>query len=150
MDVKRTRMTLWMWGSTLKFIENARREQQAFLLWANDAADTLKAQRITDMPRGGQAPDMLDVIEHMQHRIEMYREAEKDVENRIEQRLNLKRKLDAIIDDLPPIQNEVIHMRYQEGRQWEYIALKMNYDERSVRRFDRRAVETIAKKYMRF
>lgn len=144
-SVQKTRQLLWLWGNTIEYIARKREEEQAFAVWAEDAADVLKAQRITDMPRGGVGKDFSDVIAELERRRQMYAQAECKIHADIENRIRLKETIDELIEHLKPIQQSVLRLRYQDGHQWDFIALKLVYDESSVRRIETEAVKEISK-----
>lgn len=144
-SVQKTRQLLWLWGNTIEYIARKREEEQAFAVWAEDAADVLKAQRITDMPRGGVGKDFSDVITELERRRQMYAQAEYKIHDDIANRIRLKGTIDELIEHLKPIQQSVLRLRYQDGHQWDFIALKLVYDESSVRRIETEAVKEISK-----
>lgn len=138
------RRLLWSWGQTLEYIERKREEQRAFFSWADDAANTLKAQAVSDMPRGGKKSDMLDEIARVKKEREMYKEAARRVNDDIAERLELKRIIDEHVKALGAREQRVIELRYQGGHtSWRYIALKMCYDESAVRRIESTAVDKL-------
>jgi DNA-directed RNA polymerase specialized sigma24 family protein len=142
----RVRMLLWSWGQTMDLINQKREEMDALLLWAEDAADTLAAQRLTGMPGGGETADSVShAVEALDRRRQMYADAAADAQRRMEDMLRRKHAMDDLIERLPMTQQRILSLRYVDGHKWDFIALKMNYDERSVRRHENAAVSTLMK-----
>ena len=56
------RKLLWRWGNTMTALRRLEREREEAQRWANDARDTLRAQNLTGMPRGGRQSDLSDVV----------------------------------------------------------------------------------------
>lgn len=139
------RRLLWSWGNTLSDVERLEEEQKAFLRWANDARDTLRAQNLSGLPRGGARSDLADVVAETLRRARMYEEQVLKIGAEIADRIRLKHCIDELIDRLPPVQRKILAYRYSDGHEWQYIAMKMNYDEASVRRLDRQAVDFISR-----
>ena len=46
--------------------------------------------------------------------------------------------------ELEMAQRKVLEYRYIDGHGWQYIAMRMNYDERQVRRLEAQAVDRIS------
>lgn len=143
-SVHEMRRILWQWGNTLAYIARKREEQSAFRAWADDAASMLKAQQLTGMPRGGSQTDIADMLDELDRRRAMYQDAADRVTQDIDKRLRLKAAIDERMGSLTEIQRRVLTLRYEDGRQWQYIALKLCYAERSVRRMEEEAVRKMS------
>ena len=138
------RRLLWRWGNTISALRRLEREREEAQKWANDARDTLRAQNITGMPRGGCKSDLSDVVAEYIHRVEMYDELVKQIDAEIAERIRLRNCIEALVAQLTPMQEKVICYRYIDGHAWRYIAMKMNYDEDHIMRVERQAVDFIA------
>ena len=142
---QKTRKILWRWGNTINDIAKLEREREAFRRWVADAEETLRAQNLDGMPHGnGDKGDLSDVVVNAMHRQEMYREYAEKTEASIRERLRLKSVIDELIQELRPEHERVIAYRYSDGHRWQYIAMKMGYDERQVRRIEAQAVDHIS------
>lgn len=138
------RRLLWRWGNTISALRRLEREREEAQKWANDARDTLRAQNITGMPRGGRKSDLSDVVAEYIHRAEMYDDLVKQIDAEIAERIRLRNCIEALVAQLTPMQEKVICYRYIDGHAWRYIAMKMNYDEDHIMRVERQAVDYIA------
>lgn len=138
------RRLLWRWGNTISALRRLEREREEAQKWANDARDTLRAQNITGMPRGGRKSDLSDVVAEYIHRVEMYDDLVKQIDAEIAERIRLRNCIEALVAQLTPMQEKVICYRYIDGHAWRYIAMKMNYDEDHIMRVERQAVDYIA------
>ena len=138
------RRLLWRWGNTMTALRRLEREREEAQRWANDARDTLRAQNLTGMPRGGRKSDLSDVVAEYIHRVEMYDDLVKQIDLEIAERIRLRNCIEALVAQLTPMQEKVICYRYIDGHAWRYIAMKMNYDEDHIMRVERQAVDTIA------
>lgn len=138
------RRMLWRWGNTISALRKLEREREEAQRWANDARDTLRAQDLTGMPRGGRKSDLSDVVAEYIHRVEMYDDLVKQIDAEIAERIRLRNCIEALVAQLTPMQEKVICYRYIDGHAWRYIAMKMNYDEDHIMRVERQAVDYIA------
>lgn len=141
----KVRMLLWAWGQTMDLIERKREEMNALLLWAEDAVDTLAAQNLSGMPGGGGPADSVSrAVDELEKRRRMFEDAAGDARLQMDGMLRQKHVMDDLIMRLPATQQRILALRYVDGHRWTYIALKMNYDERSVKRHEQAAVGKIA------
>ena len=138
------RRLLWRWGNTISALRRLEREREEAQKWANDARDTLRAQNITGMPRGGRKSDLSDVVAEYIHRVEMFDDLVKQIDAEIAERIRMRNCIEALVAQLTPMQEKVICYRYIDGHAWRYIAMKMNYDEDHIMRVERQAVDYIA------
>lgn len=144
----RMRRVLWDWGHSLDGIARLEDELDAFNFWAEDAADTLKAQRLSGMPGGGGAGDSVArAVEDLEYRRGLYLEAARKASQEISAILRRKVIIDELVAALPRIQKRVLELRFIDGHPWSFIALKLHYDESSVKRFEAAAVSRLAKDF---
>lgn len=139
-----TRKLLWRWGNTIPALRRLECEREEAQRWANDARDTLRAQRLTGTPRGGGKSDLADVVAEYMRRVEMYDALVKQIDAEIAERIRLRNCMEALVAQLTPMQEKVIGYRYIDGHAWRYISMKMNYDEDHIMRVERQAVDYIA------
>jgi len=68
--------------------------------------------------------------------VQLFREEINRLGQEMEYYLRQKRRLDEFINSLPSLYQQLLGLRYIEGRKWTYIARKLNYAEASARRFE--------------
>lgn len=110
----RVRMLLGRWGGWTLLLARLRREQRA-------ARDWLREE---------DSPPARELLGH--------------IDREIADLLRLRETLTALVNGLTMDEQRVLMLRYETGLNWLQISLKMNYDERSVRRIETRAVDAIA------
>ena len=142
-----TRGILRIWGNTLYLLNRLEKEREAFRTWANDARVTLQAYVISGMPSGGRKKtDLSDVIARYEARAEEFDAMERKTDEERAKILRIKSAIDDVVAELEMAQRKVLEYRYIDGHGWQYIAMRMNYDERQVRRLEAQAVDCISEK----
>lgn len=111
--------------------------------WADDARETLHAQNITGMPGGGKRTDLADVVASVVRMEQNYRNLVLQIETETADLIRLRNCIEELVMQLTPIQEKIITYRYIDGRSWQYIAFKTQYDESQARRIERQAVDFI-------
>lgn len=116
MNTKRekVRMMLGQWGSWTVLLDRLRREQKAARAWAE--------------AEGGDAP----------------RELLSKIDSEIDNLIRLRNSLSGLVQALPAQEQQILILRYEQNLSWVQIGIRLNYDERSVRRQETRAVDQIA------
>lgn len=137
------RKMLWVWGNSIDKIKRLERERMFYRDQADDRRVTLRSPSLAGMPRGGKHSDLSDVIVGVQREQEMYERQAERINAEIADVLRLRNCMQECIDRLSPLQEKIIGYRYSDGHNWQYIAMKTNYDEASVRRIDTQAVDAI-------
>ena len=137
------RKMLWAWGNSIDKIRKLERERTFYRDQADDRRITLRSPSLTGMPRGGKHSDLSDVIVGVQREQAMYERQAERINTEIADVLRLRNCMQQCIDRLSPLQEKIIAYRYSDGHNWQYIAMKTNYDEASVRRIDTQAVDAI-------
>lgn len=144
----KARAKMAQWGQALQAIERLEQESAFILDLLSGLADTIGAQRLTGMPRGGGPGDPVsDAVEDMDRRREMY-QRELDRKNKaIEKWMRLYREVQALIDaHLTNQQAEIVEMRYRNGWSWPQIASAISYSETGVRKQEQRALMKISRR----
>ena len=105
-----------------------------------ETMDGLKAQQISDMPKGGGLPH--SAIENAVIKLESLRDVYAgkladwcDTQRTIEQ---------EITEKLNPVQAAVIRAYYFRRKTWEQVAVELNYDPRSITRIHGNALIALA------
>ena len=139
------RRILWQWANTTRTIERLEAERAYFRSMADEAHCMLKAQNLSGMPGSGRISDLSDVMEQIEKSAEMYARQCERINAEIADALRLRNAIQDFVSRLTPVQEKVITYRYRDGHEWQFIAIKMNYDEKSVRRIETQVVDLIAK-----
>ena len=84
------RKILWAWGNTLNRIERLEAYRRAFELFAEDARETLHAQSLSGMPRGGRSRDISDIVVKVTERAQKYEQEAQKVDVQIADALRLR------------------------------------------------------------
>lgn len=108
------RMLLGKWGGWTLLLGRLRREQRAARAWLH------------------------------QQQCEPARQLLGHIEDEIADLMRLRKTLGALVGDLPMEAQRVLLLRYEKNLSWLQISIQMNYDERSVRRIETRAVDRLA------
>lgn len=114
----RVRMLLGQWGGWMVLLGRLERELSAARNWIARAEDA-------DMLRNA-------------------RELEAQILGEIESLLRMRGSVACLMERLSAEQQQVLILRYEKKLSWVQIGMRMNYDERSVRRFELQAVDAIA------
>ena len=142
---KSTRMLLMRWGCSEEYVARLERKRKALKVWAEDALDTLRAQDFSGIPGGSHSSDLADVVANAMRRAEIYQDRLENIDREIQEHLRMCSAIDRAVHALSPVAQRVIENRYVNGLSWRLIGLRMNYDERQVRRIDAQAVDQIEK-----
>lgn len=137
------RKMLWQWGNTIRKVDKLERERAFYRNQADDRRITLRSPSLSGMPRGGKHSDLSDVIVGVMREQQMYERQADRIDAEIADALRLRNCMQECINRLTPLQEKIIAYRYSDGHNWQYIAMKTNYDEASVRRIDTQAVDAI-------
>lgn len=141
---KRARMLLWQWATTTARCKRWQAEIADLQRLINDLHDPTKAQVLTGMPGSGAISD--PTARAAERAIEIsasYMAAADAIAEQIKDAIRMKTAMDDAIGGLTAIQRRVIELRYQDEHSWEYIALKLTYDESRVRAREREAIDHI-------
>ena len=141
-----TRSILRIWGNALYLLNRLEKEREAFRAWADDARITLRAYVMTGVPGGGRKSDLSDVIARYEARAEEFDAMERKTDEERSKILRIKSAVDDVVAELEMAQRKVLEYRYIDGHGWQYIAMRMNYDERQVRRLEAQAVDFISER----
>ena len=117
------------------------KEREAFRAWADDARITLRAYVMTGVPGGGRKSDLSDVIARYEARAEEFDAMERKTDEERSKILRIKSAVDDVVAELEMAQRKVLEYSYIDGHGWRYIAMRMNDDERQVRRLESQAVD---------
>ncbi len=140
------RRLLWQWGTTAMRIERLKKERDAFFEMANDARSrSLRTSTLTGMPRGGKSSDLSDIVAAAIEESERYAVQAERINAEIDDAMRLRNCIAECVAELPPLQEKVITYRYVDDHSWRYIAMKLTYDERHVRRIEESAVDAIGR-----
>lgn len=140
----RMRSMLWNWGHALNTISGYENDLKVLRQLIVDAQDTLGAQNLDGMPHSGAPGDSVArAVELVEKRKEAYSGAERATMELIEGRLRLKTTMDRHVIELSALEQQIIRLRYQEGKEWVYIALRVNYSEAQARAIETQAIDKL-------
>ena len=128
---------LWRWGNYVSKINRLEEERKIAQRWADDARDTLNAQKITGMPGSGKKSDLADVVQSVQRMERNYRDLVFHVEAETSDLIRLRNCMEELVAQLKPFQEKVIFYRYVDGHSWRFIAMKLFCDEATARRHEK-------------
>ena len=135
---------LWKWANYVSKTTRLNDELRWARMMRDDALDTLRAQNITGMPRGGGKSDLCDVVAAHERIADDYAQLVVKIEAEIADLLRLRNTVEGLVAQLSPLHEKIIGYRYIDGHGWQWVAMKMNYDERQARRIETQAVDFIA------
>nr|WP_122013374.1 hypothetical protein [Maliibacterium massiliense] len=136
------RRALWEWGQAIDLCRSKQAQIAALGRMADEARDTLGAQRITGMPRGGHRGDATQAA--VQRICDSYRQAMDALALQVRDVMARKRALDVLIDDLPPEQRRLAYLRYYERKSWVMVGAGMCYDPDHAKKVERGMLDTLA------
>lgn len=102
-----------------------------------DQLTAIRAQQITDMPRGGKAPGMDDLIAKKVDMLQELREDLRAAEDAKSQIYSCIRSADSIRD------RTILAMHYVDCMSYTQIADKLCFSDRQIKRFCRSAIKKI-------
>lgn len=137
------RKMLWQWGNTVSKIRRLEQERAFYRAQADDRRITLRSPSMSGMPGCGKHGDLSDVIVGVMREQQMYERQADRINAEIADVLRLRNCIQECIDRLSPLQEKIIAYRYSDGHNWQFIAMKTNYDLASVQRIDAQAVDAI-------
>ena len=114
----RIRMLLGQWGGWMVLLERLERELSAARQWIARAEDAALLQTA--------------------------RALETQILEEIETLLRMRGSISCLLQKLSASQQQVILLRYEKKLSWMQIALRLNFDERTVRRLEERAADALA------
>jgi hypothetical protein len=121
------RLLLHRWGQALLAIEDKQKEISGFQAMIDAAYDTLRASKITGMPRGGYSE--LNAVESAADNaggvIKQYKAAIDRLTNQISELINFRQAMGDCIDALDADERRIVRLRYEADQPWGYIESKM-------------------------
>jgi DNA-directed RNA polymerase specialized sigma24 family protein len=140
------RRLLWRWGRVQEFCKSKERELEFYADKLESSRD-LSGRTMDGMPRGGETSDpTARAALSMEGIIDCYAELVDKIRGAIYQELEFKKAMDEVIDELPHEQRRIIELRYLDGHQWVFIAMKMCMDDSTARRMEVNAVDSLSPK----
>ena len=143
-DRQKTRKVLKRWGSVDRLCSEIDRDIDTFRLKI-EAARSVNPTHISDMPRSGKIADptavaALNVLElTKQYEIVVH----ELLQSRDEQ-LRFMRAIDALIELLPDIEQQVIRLRYKRNTPWFMLSMQLYCSERYARKCEGLAIDFLS------
>lgn len=100
-------------------------------------------ERMTPLPPGSQ-PGGSPEQDKMAAQMAKLDEFERELVDRLVKLEEKLKKVDKMLDRLPPRQRAIVHMRLVEALPWRMVSRRAHYSERHSRRLFRRAVENMS------
>lgn len=139
----RIRRLLWRWGRVMEYCAARQREIEGFKDIARAARD-LPPIRITGLP-GSKQPG--DPTARMAARANELAERYDGTINKLiadcDRELAFMRAMDDLINRLPGEQQRILDLRYKQGWNWDYIALKTCFSVQHTKYLEAAAVDEI-------
>ena len=139
MDIKQMLEEYSTYGDRIK--ELNQRINEALQYKIN--CDTLKAQRLTGMPRIGRISDL--TYEAVQRIIDKYDEDIRNMAEEVNQLIDRKRAVEKALKALNRTEYRLVELRYFIGMRWEKVATEMNYSYMQCHRIHGQALEKMRK-----
>ena len=147
MSLNEIRLYLYHFENLKKDIDSLQAELD---IHNKNDASTIKAQMITDMPIGRNAPDQKGEIWNSQTEKAAIKRAEYTLSltDDIESKLKIIRAVQSIYFYLKEPKRSIFEMRYfiKEEPPWKIISKEVNETEGNCKRIDGRIIKTIQKK----
>lgn len=122
----------YLWQYRKALLKEKAIEEEIYQLRLDKVAPSL----IQDgMPHGSGGSDLSGYAAKMD---ELFRELKEQMEKRIDLRLQISRKIEAMPDETESL---LLRYRYIHGLKWEDIALRMDYSWRGVHKVHARALQ---------
>lgn len=122
----------YLWQYRKALLKEKAIEEEIYQLRLDKVAPSL----IQDgMPHGSGGSDLSGYAAKMD---ELFRELKEQMEKRIDLRLQISRKIEAMPDETESL---LLRYRYIQGLKWEDIALRMDYSWRGVHKVHARALQ---------
>lgn len=139
MDIKQMLEEYSTYGDRIK--ELNQRINEALQYKIN--CDTLKAQRLTGMPRATGISD--PTYEAVQRIIDKYDEDIRKMAEEVNQLIDRKRAVEKALKALNRTEYRLVELRYFIGMRWEKVATEMNYSYMQCHRIHGQALEKMRK-----
>jgi len=145
-DAQKIRVLLDKWGSTLYFVKMKERE----IAWFNEMKtalyDVIGAHTMSEdiVTHSSTSSGVERAVEQVEERLYEYHRAIQACHDAIINAMRMKNVIDEFVDEFDSDTRDILRMRYVDRHQWAFIALKMSYDERTVRRKESAAVEKLS------
>ena len=88
---------------------------------------------------------MYRAVERIQHMRELFAAEIETCEAQIKEAQEFKAAVNEAVATLPPIQQDIIGLRYRDGHNWVYIGFKVYMSESNVRRHDTLACQKLSR-----
>ena len=145
--VKDVRRVLWQWGRIDRRIADLMEQMRIAVDRAQSVYEIQSGRGLDGMPHGsGTGDPVFRAVEQIGKMRELFAAEIETCETEIQKAQEFKAAVNEAINDLTPVQRDVLHLRYQEGHNWIYIAFRLYMSEKTARRYDVQACTALAQK----
>jgi RNA polymerase sigma factor (sigma-70 family) len=146
-DETRMVQRLREWGQADKNIARLLEEAVIYNQAADDAYEMIPTMKLTQSPKGKKAKrDAQSALDALEDIVEQYRRMSAQCVSLANSLMAGRNELDALIGTLNPNQRQVLSLRFRERMSFDAIAEKIFVNERTARRWERKAIYELEKK----
>lgn len=143
--VQDVRRVLWQWGRIDKRISELMEQMKIAVDRANSVYEISTGRAMDGQPHGsGTSDPVFRAVEKIAKMRELFAQEIEVCEAQIKEAQAFKVAVNEAMENLTPVQRDVIRLRYVDGHNWLYIGFKLAMDESNARRHERAACEKLA------
>jgi hypothetical protein len=131
---------LYEYPSLGKWIYEANTELSDAIKCKDELLNTLKANEVTGMPKGGDG-----TYDAITATIARYEKHIFYLTNKVNSLIEQKEYTDRLIASLEPQERRIIELRYFKHNNWYVVSMKAHYSEKMCRIVQRKAIEKMSK-----
>lgn len=141
-DVRRV---LWRWGRIDRRINELMEQMRVAVDRANSLYELGGSRPMDGQPHGSVTGDpVYRAVERIQHMRELFAAEIETCEAQIKEAQEFKAAVNEAVSTLPPIQQDILRLRYCAGHNWVYIGFKVYMSESNARRHDALACQKLS------
>lgn len=131
-NYRKVKGLLWEWGGADRRISDLMAQIRMVKRHIDELYEVGGVQRIDGQPHATAMRDVFDTVQKLQDIKEEYEEEARICEAEIRQLRELQKTVRGLVETLPPLEGEIIRLRYLSGHTHPYIALVLHISERTV------------------
>lgn len=146
-EIKNVRRVLWRWGCIDRRINDLMEQMKIAVSRIESIYEISSGRAMDGHPHGtGTGDPVFRAVEKIMQMRELFAQEIEVCEQQIKEAQEFKAAMNEAMRDLTHAQKDVLHLRYQEGHFWPFIAAKLYMSEKTARRYEVQACESLAKK----
>ena len=139
------RRVLWRWGRIDRRINELMEQMRVAVDRANSLYELGGSRPMDGQPHGTVTGDpVYRAVERIQHMRELFAAEIETCEAQIKEAQEFKAAVNEAVSTLPPIQQDILRLRYCAGHTWVYIGFKAYMSESNARRHDTLACQKLS------